>query len=109
MSSADGWLVEGESPKAGARVYAAKKRRPKTGEGRAYTQNPTTAQARDPARASQLFRRGGRVRRSEGEPDHARQPNEALSARGGRGPHERQGRRGRRLTRLGPSCSGVLA
>ena len=70
MSSADGWLVEGESPKQ-APGLCREKRRPKTGEGRAYTQNPTTAQARDRARASQLFRQGGRLRHSEGEPGHA--------------------------------------
>jgi hypothetical protein len=45
VSSADGWLVEGESPKQ-APGLCREKRRPKTGEGRAYTQNPATAQAR---------------------------------------------------------------
>ena len=44
MSSADGWLVESESPKQ-APGLCREKRRPKAGEGRAYTQNPATAQA----------------------------------------------------------------
>ncbi len=51
MSSADGWLVEGESPKQ-APGLCREKRRPKAGEGRAYTQNLATAQARVLARRS---------------------------------------------------------
>jgi len=47
VSSADGWLVESESPKQ-APGLCREKRRPKAGEGRAYTQNPATAQARAP-------------------------------------------------------------
>jgi len=53
VSSADGWLAFGDEPQAGARVMP-RKRRPKAGEGRAYTQNPATAQAKARARRSRF-------------------------------------------------------
>ena len=56
MSSADGWLVEGESPKQ-APGLCREKRRPKAGEGRAYTQNPTPAQV-EAERAGGRFTQG---------------------------------------------------
>ena len=65
MSSADGWLVEGESPKQ-APGLCREKRRPKTGEGRAYTQNPATAQARRLRGQAGVFPVRRRLRNSEG-------------------------------------------
>jgi len=58
VSSADGWLVEGESPKQ-APGLCREKRRPKAGEGRAYTQNPATAQASDLTRRLAVSGRAG--------------------------------------------------
>ncbi len=57
MSSADGWLIEGESPKQ-VPGLCREKTAPETGEGRAYTQNPATAQA-----AAQAATRGFRLSR----------------------------------------------
>jgi hypothetical protein len=47
VSSSDGWLVETRSPSS-RRGLCRQKWRPKAGEGRAYTQNPAAAQARQP-------------------------------------------------------------
>jgi len=86
VSSADGWLVEDESPKQ-APGLCREKPRPQTGEGRAYTQNPAAAQASHPGRGLWLSTWLGWLRNSEPECERLE----------------------RRLTGPGSSCSGVLA
>ncbi len=93
--------------------YAAKNGDPKAGEGRAYTQNPATAQASAPSARVGDFRPSRRLRNSEG-------PGAGGTARsGGRAPTAGRDRHtplpARRsvakarpaLTGLGSSCSGV--
>ena len=111
MSSADGWLVEGESPKQ-APGLCREKRRPKTGEGRAYTQNPTTAQARGLARGRGFPMGAGRLPNSPGAESGMQDPQDALDASAedpGKSRTNRSEGACSRLTGLGASCSGVLA